>query len=246
MGDRTVKGGDPTAAINFYVRAARLRPKDSSIRVKLGYALLDIGRYADAESVFRAVLAMKRDDSEAMRGLGHSQMARDRVGKALDSYRSAVAASKAGDYRAHNALGVALDMTGKHKSAQQAYRAGLRTQPGSLTLRNNLGLSLAITGKFRQSLALLRAVGADTRATPKHRQNLALVYGLMGRPDQAASVSRGDLAPGEVHSNLAFYEWLRKSHKQQLANAARENKRTKYRTRQNVKIRTQQLSKIQN
>ncbi|MBC8157850.1 MAG: hypothetical protein H8E94_00815 [Alphaproteobacteria bacterium] len=46
-------------------------------------------------------------------------------------------------------------------------------------------------------------------AMAQHRHNLALAYGLAGRMEEAAAVSRRDLSEAQVKHNLAIYERLR-------------------------------------
>ncbi|MEN8196549.1 MAG: SPOR domain-containing protein, partial [Pseudomonadota bacterium] len=105
--------------------------------------------------------------------------------------------------------GVALDMTGDHKAAQQTYRVGLKRNPGQPGLKNNLGLSLAMAGNYPKAISLLKELANGPKATDRHRQNLALVYGLAGDASKAENVARNDLNVREVKANLAYYRWLR-------------------------------------
>ena len=56
---------------------------------------------------------------------------------------------------------------------------------------------------------MLRELVRDSEATARTRGNLALVYGLAGRDREAAATLAGDLPPGEIQQNLAYYRELR-------------------------------------
>ena len=113
------------------------------------------------------------------------------------------------DPRVESALGLAYDMLGDHAVAQSRYQRGLSESPNHMGLRNNLGLSYALTGDMPAAISTLRGVVETPGASPRHRQNLALVYGLAGEIDNAAAVSRLDLAEAAVKANLAYYAVLR-------------------------------------
>ncbi len=213
MGDQTREGGDPSAALRFYVRAARLAPGNPDIQKRLGYSLLAMHRYQAAGSAFRRALATKPADVGSLRGLGNALIVQDRPKVAVNFLKSAVAnsAKRKIDHRAYNSLGVALDMVGDHKGARQSYRLGLEQKAENVALRNNLGLSLALSGKYRQSMAVLEGVARDGGAAPQVRQNLALVYGLAGRNKMAKRTISDQYGEAEVNSNMTYYKWLRRS-----------------------------------
>lgn len=213
MGDQTREGGDPVAALRFYARAARIAPGNAEIQKRLGYSLLAMARYRAATLAFRQALATKPADAASLRGLGNALIAQDRPKVAVNFLKSAIANSAKSkiDHRAYNSLGVALDMTGDHVGARQAYRLGLEQKPENVALRNNLGLSLALSGKYRQSMAVLEGVARDGGSSARVRQNLALVYGLAGRNKMAKRTISNQFGEAEVTSNMTYYRWLRRS-----------------------------------
>ncbi|MDH3235547.1 MAG: tetratricopeptide repeat protein [Alphaproteobacteria bacterium] len=208
MGDTTLRGGDVTSALRFYEAAVKSAPNDPVPLFRLGRALQAMGAHKAAAEHFRKVLAMQPGDGEAKRQLANTLIAMDNPQGSIRLFQEVIAES--GDYRAFNGLGVALDMTGKHKDALAAYRAGLAKQPKSLTLKNNLALSMAIAGQYANAAKVLRNVTSHPHATARHRQNLALVYGLAGEETQAARVARVDLDGPSVKRNLDYYNWLRR------------------------------------
>ena len=211
-GDARRASGDLKGAARYYLRASMLSPDNQDLLVKLGQATHATGKFGRAETVFRRALVLDSQNPEALRGLGNALVAQDRAKDAINYYRAAVAAgSSTGKHnpRAYIGLGVALDMTGDHKAAQQTYRVGLKRSPGQAGLKNNLGPSLAMDGKYAQAIAVLKELADGANATDRHRQNLALVYGLAGDSSKAESVARNDLNVREVKANLAYYRWLR-------------------------------------
>jgi len=208
MGDATWRRGNTAAAARFYQAAANAAPNDPVPTYKLARALQAMGAHVAAADSYRKVLLLRPGNADAKRQIANTLISLDKPQEAIVLYQEVIAAG--GDYRAFNGLGVALDMTGKHKDALAAYRAGLAKEPESLTLKNNLALSMALAGQYTSAARVLRTVTAHPQATARHRQNLALVYGLAGQDHQAAQMARADLDTPSVSRNLAYYTWLRR------------------------------------
>ncbi len=116
------------------------------------------------------------------------------------------AAAPNASWQIHSTKGVVLDRLGRHKDAQDAYRAALRKSPGQISAMNNLGLSQAQNGQLKAAEGTLRQAYA-TPAGRKHsrlRQNLALVVGLQGRFEEAKTIVKADLPPQQVEQNIAY------------------------------------------
>ena len=240
MGDQTREGGDPVAALRFYVRAARLAPGNAEIQKRLGYSLLAMHRYPAAASAFRQALATKPADADSLRGLGNALIAQDRPKVAVNFLKSAIANSAKSkiDHRSYNSLGVALDMIADHVGARQAYRLGLEQKPENVALRNNLGLSLALSGKYRQSMAVLEGVArSGGGGAARVRQNLALVYGLAGRNKMAKRTISNQYGDAEVDSNMSYYKWLRRSKGKNRGRAGSKDKLASRETARRVERR---------
>lgn len=203
----TLAAGDAATAAGLYRRAHDLQPSALAPLLGLGRAFAMLGANDEAVVAYRAALAIDPNDIEALRGMGGALLALDQPRQAITHLE--VVLDRAGDARTHNALGLAHDMLGEHKSAQACYRTGLNTEPGNFALRNNLGLSLVLSGDFREGIAILRQVAEMPGANARQRLNLALAYGLAGETEQAMQVARMDLDEQAVRSNVAFYRMLR-------------------------------------
>ena len=132
-------------------------------------ALLDAGRFADAQGRYEQILA-QGDDPRAAVNLGYCLLATGAVARAENSFRAAL-----GDPRtAPNArvgLGDAAAGRGAHADAVAHYREAIALAPDLAIAHNNLALSLAALGEFEASYreAEWRYATADTRALMPHR-----------------------------------------------------------------------------
>lgn len=209
VANSTARSGDISTAASLYRRAHTMDEYNPLPLIGLGNAFSGLGAHEQAAEAFRKALKLKPNDHDALHGLGNAMIALDQPVAAIDQFEAVLKSKKAVRTRTYNGIGVAHDMMGDHASAQAFYRTGLKTKPGSMSLRNNLGLSLALAGQFGEAIEVLRRVAADTRANSRHRLNLALAYGLSGNNAAAGEVARIDLDEPAVRRNLAYYRTLR-------------------------------------
>jgi Flp pilus assembly protein TadD len=207
LGHATMETGDYASAAGFYRRAQEQSEGDFEALLGLGTAMSRLGASDEAARTLRKALNLQPGDPDARRELGNALIALGQPSLAIAEFEASF--DKKQDARCLNGIGVALDMLGEQAAAQEQYQAGLRLEPGNLSIRNNLALSLAVSGKYADSLRLLEPIARQPNATLRQRQNLALIYGLAGDRDKAAAVGRLDLDEISVRRNLAFYETLR-------------------------------------
>jgi Flp pilus assembly protein TadD len=206
-GDATRASGDPASAVTFYRRAHALVPDQAAPLVRLGETLAGLGAHNEAAESFRAAVERDPKDADAHRGLGNALLALHQPQLAIQSFT--VANSIKADARSFNGIGVANDMTARHRVAQVAYQQGLQLASSNLQLQNNLALSLMLSGDYPEAIEILRAIITDPAATSRHRQNLAMAHGLAGDIKEAARVARLDLEESQVQNNLSYYLTLR-------------------------------------
>jgi Flp pilus assembly protein TadD len=207
LGQATMETGDYASAAGFYRRAHEQSEGDVEAMLGLGTAMSRLGAHDEAVRVLRKALSAAPGDPDVRRELGNSLVALGQPSLAIAEFEASFDMKQ--DARCLNGIGVALDMLGEQAAAQDQYQAGLRLEPGNVSIRNNFALSLAVSGKYADSLRLLEPIARQPQATPRQRQNLALIYGLAGERDKAAAVGRLDLDEISVRRNLAFYETLR-------------------------------------
>lgn len=207
LAEKSESAGNHGVAANIYREASRRYPEAAEPRLGLGRTAYASGRLDDAAQAYRDALSRDRTSHEARYGLGKALLAGDRLAAAIAEFDALINAGAAG-HRPYLAKGVALDLQGRHREAQSAYRAGLERAPDNVALRNNLGLSLALAQEHHEAMRVLEELTRDPTAPSRARQNLALVYGLAGQMNKAAVTAGEDLEPERVERNLAYYQTL--------------------------------------
>ncbi len=208
LADAMAKEGKYDAAIPLYRRAHALHPHDAGPLLGLGTSLAAMGANSEAIEALKAAHDRDDDNPEIAVKLADVYLAINRPELALPLY-SQVLTENPRDVSALNGKALALDATGDHQSARNAYEAGLAADPDNLKIESNLGLSMALNGKANESIQMLEDAATDPRAGPNERQNLALAYALAGHDDKASKVASIDFDPVTVDSNLAYYDEIK-------------------------------------
>lgn len=194
---------DTLSQMSFWARQAELYPDDPIAAAEFVNALRR-GRQAD-RAVEAGALALQRlpEAKELRRAYAHALLA---LGRGAESVLilSQLAQEDAQDWRARDALGVALDQAGRPVQARQAYQEALKLAPNEVGVMTNLGVSYLLTGDAAKAEDVLRVAVELRGASAETRQNLALAIGLQGRFGEAADIQRVDLAPEQVASNVSF------------------------------------------
>ena len=186
VGDVARDAGDPAVALPLYQRAHRLDPQNLVPIIRIAETFNQLGAYREAGDAWVSVLHLEPRNFDALVGYGNTLTALNQPVAALEYFERS---QKFGETAAQlNGIGVAHDMMGNARQAQDAYRRGLAIAPGSLRLSNNLGLSLALSGEFTEAIKTLEAAVEMPGAGISHRQNLALAYGVAGFSERAQAV----------------------------------------------------------
>lgn len=208
VGNELRDKGDLVSAAEIYRRAARADSKSPLPPALLGDTLRRLGRYQEAEQVFREALDRNRFSGLSLQGYGILMIETGKPESAIAALTPAVD-EEAADYRVYNVLGIAYDKLGDHGQAQTQYMAGLEQKPGSRSLRNNMALSLALQERYDAAIDQMRKAIKGDEDDPTYQHNLALIYGLAGRIEDASKIARTLLPAGDVANNLAFYQEVR-------------------------------------
>ncbi|MGD0390962.1 MAG: tetratricopeptide repeat protein, partial [Tepidisphaeraceae bacterium] len=165
------------------------------------------GRLAEAEGIYRQILAQQPEHAVAMQLLGviAHQLGRNDI--AVDLIRRALALRP--NYAdAHSNLGNALKDKGQLDEAIASYRRAIRLKPDYADAHNNLGNALRVKGQLDEAIAACRQA---IRLKPDYAEaynNLALALTEKGQLDQTIAVCRQviQFKPdyAEAHSNLVF------------------------------------------
>jgi len=208
-GDRVSAAGDASSAINVYKSALDKKPTNKlPLYLKLGEAYIQAGRLDEAKKTFEDALPYDEND-EAKKQLGRLYLLTGQPDPAISIFEGVLLVQK-NDVKAYNGLGIANDLKGLHKNAQDYYRKALLINEDNDNVKSNLGLSLAFDGNYEEALKLLQPLGEALGATSQHRHNLALIYGLSGNAAKAHELYARDMEEKEINENLHIIHMLPK------------------------------------
>jgi predicted O-linked N-acetylglucosamine transferase (SPINDLY family) len=163
------------------------------------------GRLAEAEALYRRVLAQQADNSDALHLLGIMAGQIGRRDAAVDLIRQAIAICSTNAHY-HSNLGNALQANGQLDQAIASYQMAIRLKPDLAEAHNNLGNVLQSKGQLDESLAAYRQAIALRPNFVEAHNNLGIVFKDKGQHDEAIAAFRQAIAlrPGyaEAHSNL--------------------------------------------
>jgi predicted O-linked N-acetylglucosamine transferase (SPINDLY family) len=163
------------------------------------------GRLAEAERIYRQVLAHQPDNAEALHLLGVLSAQVGKSEAAVELIRRAISLNP--DLAdAHYNLGKALTGIGQLDQAIASYQQAIRLKPDNAVAYNNLGIALKDTGQFEKAVASYREAIRLKPDYPEARSNLGNALEGMGRLDEAIASYRYSigLKPdfAEAHNNL--------------------------------------------
>jgi tetratricopeptide (TPR) repeat protein len=151
------------------------------------------GRLAEAEAIYRQLLAVDPRNADALHGLGWLAYQVGRHDAALQLLQQALA-SGSKDAQWHLHLAMVNARLGRGKEADAAYRRACDLRPKDPVLLNEWGFYLMSQNRRDEGIALFqRAIKADAKYTPSYR-HLGLAYGEQGKHAEA---------------DAAFGEWSR-------------------------------------
>lgn len=174
-------------------------------RLEDALALHQAGRLAEAERLYRQLLAADPGHFDALHFLGVAAYQQGRHGEAVDLISRAIAIN-ASYAPAHSNLANALESLGEVDRALASYRRALELQPNFADALINLGALHAGRGELDDARECYeRALALDPNLALAHT-NLGNVFNELGRLDEAAACHRRalllDPRLAVAHSNL--------------------------------------------
>jgi len=163
------------------------------------------GRLADAEALYRQILAAEPEHPDALNLLGVVAHQCGRHEVAVELIRRAIGvAPSVPDF--YSNLGVALTAQGRPVEAVAAYRRALELDPASAEAHNNLGNVLQGQGHPDEAVAACRRALELRPAFPEAHNNVGDALRDLGRLEEAVTAFRRavELKPGyaEAHNSL--------------------------------------------
>jgi predicted TPR repeat methyltransferase len=142
------------------------------------------GRLAEAEPIYRHLLAMRPDDPNLNHFLGVLLHQRGRTEEAFAQVRRSIELDPC-VAAWHNNLGNLLLDRRQYADAAKAYQRCLELDPANSEVRNNLGCLLRLCGQLAQAEAVLLDAVERAPASSAAFTNLALVLAGQGRDEEA-------------------------------------------------------------
>ena len=178
------------------------------------------GRLADAEALYRQVLAIHPDHPPALHLLGvlQSQTGRIQSGFGLVK-RATELAPQMADY--HGNLAELSRRMGRHEDALVSVRRALELRPDDASLYFKLGAILSNLDRFDQAIAALsKTIALKPDWAPAHL-NLATVYFCIDRLDEAAAefeaAKRLDPNSAEAYNGIGIIHGRRNNYDAAMA-----------------------------
>jgi len=182
---------------------AQPTPLDAQLHQALG--LHQASRLAEAEALYRQVLAFRPDLAEVHVNCALTQIGQGKYGEAEVSLQCAIAA-RPGLAKAHVHMGDALSFQNRFGEAVASYRRAVRLKPDYAEAYNNFGNALLHLGEMEQAGAAYRKAIALKPDFAQGYNNLGHIHLRSGRFEEAraAFAHAIALAPGyaEAHNNL--------------------------------------------
>ena len=161
--EATREGGNPEAVIALYERIVRLHPQSSDFHNRLGSALGNAGRVAEAEAAFARALELQPRNLTSRTNLALALARQGKYGKAAEHLR-AVVAQRPTDVAAHIHLTNLALQTGDLTDAEQHAEAATKADPRAAEAWFALGEVLVQKGEYRPAVPALEkalALGAQ-------------------------------------------------------------------------------------
>lgn len=151
------------------------------------------GRRAEAEVLYRQVLAAQPNNADALHNLGLLALDAGRPDAAIDLIGRAISA-KPDLGEAYNNLASALLAKNRFADAIAACRAAIKLRPQLPEAHNNLGFALGATGQTQEAIAACHAALSFRPQYPAAQNNLGNALAQAGQHEQAVSAFRQALA----------------------------------------------------
>jgi len=189
-------------AISTVREALTANPKSYALHLRLGAANLSAGRYAEAESAFRDLVAAGDPLPTGYVGLAQVLM---RTGRAEEA---AVELAAAGQKLGANFLiayfqGLALNRAGKHADALPAFQEAVRLNANSTEAHFGLGKTQLALGRVGEATAELEKALRLSPGNVQARRLLSQAYRRAGDMKNAAKYAEeGTEAPPAAEGDL--------------------------------------------
>jgi tetratricopeptide (TPR) repeat protein len=164
----------PDEAIDAYLHAASLTPKDPEPHLAAGPLLEKANRFADAEEQYKDVLAVDPQSSDALTGLANVYMRGQRFAEAEEVLRK-LSLVRPDDPAVHMQLGRILATAGKNDDAIAELQIAGKLAPNDASLERDLADLYVLSKKYPQAEAQYRSLLAANPNDAESHHGLGVV-----------------------------------------------------------------------
>jgi tetratricopeptide (TPR) repeat protein len=164
--------------------------------------LQNLGRDAEAETFYRAALALAPDRPDSWANLGLAVLKSGRADEAIQCEREALRIDP-DNVQALNNLGIAMHTLNALSEAQNHFRAVLRLDPDHANANLNLGVIRQSLGHLDEAEALYRRARSLGVDEARAGNNLALALAELGRLEEAETACREALAANGAYAEAS-------------------------------------------
>lgn len=204
-----VRSFDFDSKLTIWDQTVRVQPRSTTAKNNYGAALVGANRYAEAERMFRDVLAISPNNPRTHHGMGMVYFHKEQWDRASDAFLTEANKpdGRPADY-AYAALSFA--MAGKDKAAEHAIQTALRMNPNDSQTLNFAAVMLDRQGRTEEAIAAYRYLIELYPESAMARSNLAHSLGKVGRIEEARQQFRSSYAlfpdSYDILNNYANYE----------------------------------------
>jgi arylsulfatase A-like enzyme/tetratricopeptide (TPR) repeat protein len=184
-------------------------PESDEFYNTLGRALLESGRYAEAQHAFEMSLRRTQSNPRRLRRLGESLLRQKKFADAIAAFKEAIAISPE-FAEAHSSLGDAFAGIGQPDDALRHYRAAVAASPDLARACGRLGVALARKKQFEAALVHLRHYAELEPNSPHALTNLGNVLFQTRKLGDAAKLFRKALKidPRYASAHMSLFQVL--------------------------------------
>lgn len=175
--------------------------------VRLALSHHQAGRLAQAESIYRQVLAVDPHNADALHYLGVLALQAGQPAAAIDYLRRAIGVHPQ-IAMFHGNLGSAYGAAGRYDEAFESFRQAIRLDPNFADAHNNLGTALLKVGRAEEAVASFRRATELRPQSAEYHNHLGTALQDLERLDEAVAAYRQALRIrpefGDARYNIAL------------------------------------------
>jgi tetratricopeptide (TPR) repeat protein len=187
-------------SVSLFEHMATLTPDAAPVRGMLGVAYIEQGRVDEAVKNFNLALEKDPNRIEVLLNLAKLYAQRNDTKQAFNYYQKVLDIQPA-NFKAIDAIGLALMDAGKFDDAIEFYRIGIKYNPNKSLLHANLGVALAKKGQIDEAITEFRTAEKLYPSSEIHSKLGALLFST-GQIDEPIQHYRAAirLDPGNIEA----------------------------------------------